>query len=268
MSLPPTSGTSSSGVPGRHMYIAATSSPAAALVLVHERLRAVGIEDHVVVDERRVHEVLDAGDAVADRAEAGRLGDRRIGPLRQAQQRDRDQVLRRRLLFGRDTVDPAEVDRLRRVVRHRWGEVGDVVVGAIFRAATAVPSVHGSSPALWIAPAMLVMGCTVVGVIIAGRGGIVMGGSPASVDAPWAWVPAATMPNTASPPTNTDVATSNVRATVAPAEPSRAGRVRSDHAAATAAASASPAAIASAVWTGSAVSSPSTNEMPDVFATA
>ncbi len=93
--------------------------PAVAVGLVHERLGVVGVEDVPVGEVVDVHVVLVAGHGIADRAEAVGFGGRRIGVLRQPQQRNSDQVLGACLLFGCDTLDAAEVDRLGRVVRLR-----------------------------------------------------------------------------------------------------------------------------------------------------
>jgi hypothetical protein len=57
-----------------------------------------GVEDGVVVHELLVHEVLGAGEAVADALEALRERVLRVGPLRQALERALHELLRFRLL--------------------------------------------------------------------------------------------------------------------------------------------------------------------------
>ena len=96
------SGTSSSAtIVGQHVHRADELLRAVGLRLVHQALGVVGVEHDVVVDPVPLDEVLVAGDAVADAAEAGRLGDPVVAPLRQVDQGDRDQVLGGRLLLGR-----------------------------------------------------------------------------------------------------------------------------------------------------------------------
>ena len=68
---------------------------AVGLRLVHEALGVVRVERDVVVDPVPLHVVLVAGRGVADRVEAGRLGDRRVGPLRQIGERARRRGPRR-----------------------------------------------------------------------------------------------------------------------------------------------------------------------------
>ena len=72
--------------------------PLAADDLVHERLRAVGVEHPPVGLVVGVDEVLVAGAPVVDRGIAGGLGDGRIGVLREVREGVGDQVLRRGLL--------------------------------------------------------------------------------------------------------------------------------------------------------------------------
>ena len=83
------------------------------LGLVDEALGGVGVEPHVVLDPVPLHVVLDAfaGLGVSDRVEPGGLGDRRVGPLRQANDVDGDEVLGKRLLFGCHPIDARQVDR-------------------------------------------------------------------------------------------------------------------------------------------------------------
>ena len=86
------------------------------LRLIDQALGRVRVEPDVVVDPVPVHVVLVATVGISDRVEPGRLGDRRVGPLRKADDVDGDLVLSERLLLGRDAVDAGQVDRLGRVV--------------------------------------------------------------------------------------------------------------------------------------------------------
>ena len=91
----------------------------------------VGVEEDVVVDPVPLDEVLVPGGAVADRAEAGGLGDGRVGPLRESLERVGDQVLGERLLLGADTGRARQVDGERGGVRHgdrRGGGIAVVVL--------------------------------------------------------------------------------------------------------------------------------------------
>ena len=101
VSEPPTSGTSSRVWSGASMNIAATSffAPSGCGSYTSDSGR-VRVEDCAVVEVGDVDEVLVTGDGVADRAEAGRLGDLVVRELREASERDRDQVLGACLLLG------------------------------------------------------------------------------------------------------------------------------------------------------------------------
>jgi hypothetical protein len=105
---------------GEHVHRRDEPAPAARGV-VHERLGPVRVEGDAVVEERRVDQVLVAGEAIADRAEAGVLGHPWVGPPGQPRERHGHQLLGLRLLRRGDAGRAAEVDGQRRVVGDRLG---------------------------------------------------------------------------------------------------------------------------------------------------
>ena len=79
----------------------------------------IRVEADVVVDRVPLDEVFETGQAITDAVISGGLGDLVVGPLRQAHDVDRHEVLGGGLLLGRDPGDATEVDRLAGVVRLR-----------------------------------------------------------------------------------------------------------------------------------------------------
>jgi hypothetical protein len=101
-----------------------------ALDRVDERLGLRGVEDHVVLDERRLDVVLAARPGVADRGVA--IGDRccDIGPPREIDERVLDELGRAGLLLGCHAFDARQVDGLRGIPRPRpRGRGRRIVVG-------------------------------------------------------------------------------------------------------------------------------------------
>ena len=85
------------------MYIADTSVREPSGSTRYTRLSGwSGSSAHVVVDPVPLDVVLVAGRTVADRVEAGGLGDGGVGPLREVAERRRHEVLGERLLLGGD----------------------------------------------------------------------------------------------------------------------------------------------------------------------
>ena len=80
-----------------------------------------------------------------------RLGDGRIGELRQPGERDGQEVLGRRLLLGRDALDAAEVDGQRGVVGlGRHDGVGVRVVAGLVARGCAPRRLSSPWPPAWL----------------------------------------------------------------------------------------------------------------------